>query len=62
MAYNIQKRGFATLLLLVLVLLLANAQPSGGPYGPINQKYDLPQASGKVYYVAPDGKAVSQGD
>src|SRR3990172_10163725 len=31
------------------------AQPSGGPYGPIRQTYELPKA-GHVYYVAPDGK------
>lgn len=30
------------------------AQPSGGPYGPIQQHYDLPEA-GTIYYVAPDG-------
>lgn len=38
------------------------AQPSGGPYGPVNQKYDLPKVSGKVIYVAPDGKAENKGD
>src|ERR1017187_8595894 len=37
------------------------AQPSGGPYGPIDQRYEIPKAA-HVYYVAPDGKADSQGD
>jgi parallel beta-helix repeat protein len=37
------------------------AQPSGGPYGPIRQKYDLPKVKGKIYYVAPDGKAEEPG-
>ena len=36
------------------------AQPSGGPYGPIDQRYEIPQAA-HVYYVAPDGKAGSPG-
>jgi hypothetical protein len=36
------------------------AQPSGGPYGPIDQRYELPKAA-HVYYVAPDGKADSPG-
>lgn len=36
------------------------AQPSGGPYGPIDQRYEIPKAA-HVYYVAPDGKAESPG-
>ena len=36
------------------------AQPSGGPYGPIDQRYELPK-TGKVYFVAPDGKADAAG-
>jgi len=36
--------------------LPAGAQPSGGPYGPVQQRYELP-AAGRIYYVAPDGKA-----
>jgi hypothetical protein len=37
-----------------------HAQPSGGPYGPIDQRYEVPKAA-HVYYVAPDGKADSPG-
>src|SRR6188474_982412 len=37
-----------------------SAQPSGGPYGPIQQRYEIPQAK-KIYYVAPDGQATSGG-
>ncbi|HCV43713.1 MAG TPA: hypothetical protein DGH68_09545 [Bacteroidetes bacterium] len=40
----------------------ANAQPSGGPYGPIRQTYDLPKVSGKIYYVAADGKSDQSGE
>ena len=36
------------------------AQPSGGPYGPVQQRYELPQ-SGTVYYVAPDGRVDATG-
>ncbi len=38
------------------------AQPSGGPYGPIDQNYPVPVLkSGHVYFVAPDGKPDSPG-
>ncbi|HET6397059.1 MAG TPA: right-handed parallel beta-helix repeat-containing protein [Pseudoxanthomonas sp.] len=36
------------------------AQPSGGPYGPVPQRYEVP-ATGTVYYVAPDGDAAAPG-
>ena len=37
------------------------AQPSGGPYGPIWQSYDLPEVEGQIYYVSPDGNAEESG-
>jgi len=40
----------------------ALSQPSGGPYGPVQQKYALPEGHGKVFYVAVDGKAESTGE
>ena len=40
---------------LFLGSLPIQAQPSGGPYGPIRRTYDLPKAA-HIYYVAPDGK------
>ena len=43
-----------------LAITPAMAQPSGGPYGPIPQTYEVP-ASGTVYYVAPDGNADAPG-
>ncbi len=51
-----------TLLLCSLVCAAAAgyAQPSGGPYGPIDQRYEIPKAA-HVYYVAPDGKADAPG-
>jgi hypothetical protein len=36
-------------------------QPSGGPYGPVQQNYDLPKDAGKIYYVAPNGDAAQPG-
>ncbi len=54
---------------LLLILFIANtssinlfAQPSGGPYGPIMQTYELPKVAGTIYYVAPDGKADQPGE
>jgi parallel beta-helix repeat protein len=41
--------------------LPATAHPSGGPYGPIRQSYDLPEVTGQIYYVSPDGKAEESG-
>jgi hypothetical protein len=38
----------------------ASAQPSGGPYGPLHQTYEVPTAA-HVYYVAPDGQADAAG-
>lgn len=45
---------------LFLAASLVFAQPSGGPYGPIDQSYEIPKAA-HVYYVAPDGKADAAG-
>jgi hypothetical protein len=49
------------LLPLLLAPLAADAQPSGGPYGPIPQTYAVPASAPHVYYVAPDGRAESKG-
>lgn len=38
----------------------AGAQPSGGPYGPVRQVYEIPKAN-HVYFVAPDGRPESPG-
>ena len=44
-----------------LVPAHGSAQPSGGPYGPIAQTYEVPRDAAHVYYVAPDGKADATG-
>jgi hypothetical protein len=41
---------------LVLQGLPLQAQPSGGPYGPVQQNYEVPADANHVYYVAPDGE------
>jgi hypothetical protein len=53
-------RRWAGILALVAGTLPATAQPSGGPYGPIAQRYAVPKAA-HVYFVAPDGKAEASG-
>src|SRR4030042_6591463 len=50
------------ILLTVTGSLPAIAQPSGGPYGPVRQTYNLPEVPGKIFYVAPDGKDENPGD
>lgn len=44
----------------LLLAALGYAQPSGGPYGPIDQRYQIPKAA-HVYFVAPNGVAESPG-
>lgn len=49
-------------ILLFFIPLLLISQPSGGPYGPIHQKYELPKISGKIYFVSPDGLKSNSGE
>lgn len=44
----------------MLITFSIKAQPSGGPYGPINRSYELPQAK-TIFYVSPEGKAENSG-
>jgi hypothetical protein len=53
--------GTALLAAALLASLPAQAQPSGGPYGPIQQHYEIPRGATHVYYVAPDGQADASG-
>jgi len=39
----------------------AGAQPTGGPYGPVPQIYEVPRTAPHVYYVAPDGSPEAAG-
>jgi len=47
---------------ILLFSLSAMAQPSGGPYGPVRQTWQLPKVDGKIYYVATDGKTEAIGE
>ncbi len=40
--------------------LVASAQPSGGPYGPLVQSYGVPE-NGVNWFVAPEGRAEASG-
>lgn len=53
---------FAAGVLMATVFYGVKAQPSGGPYGPVQQNYELPVVAGRMFYVAPDGDAASTGE
>ncbi|MBN2347470.1 MAG: right-handed parallel beta-helix repeat-containing protein [Bacteroidales bacterium] len=62
-----KKKSLLIRLLIALLLVISGtlsviAQPSGGPYGPIQQQYELPSVAGTIYYVAPDGKVEATGN
>lgn len=39
----------------ISIFSITMAQPSGGPYGPIDQTYVIPKIVANIYYVAPNG-------
>jgi hypothetical protein len=55
-------RSASVILSLLVCMLPVFSQPSGGPYGPIRQKYDLPRVAGRIYHVAVDGKVEETGE
>ncbi len=55
------KKILFTIALCLLISNILMAQPSGGPYGPVQKKYELPKVSGTIYYVSPDGKNEAKG-
>jgi parallel beta-helix repeat protein len=48
--------------LIVASLTKVQAQPSGGPYGPVRQSWPVPQNTGRIFYVAPDGDKNAPGE
>jgi hypothetical protein len=56
------KRTFLPVFISLVIIARVAAQPSGGPYGPVPQTYDLPQVTGKIYFVAPDGNESTPGE
>ncbi len=59
---NLNKFTSHFILIIIFSSMTLIAQPSGGPYGPIQQTYDLPKVEGTIYYVAPDGKSDQSGE
>jgi len=57
-----KKRIFGLQLLPVFLCIQIFAQPSGGPYGPVPQSFDLPETNGMIYFVAPDGDPSAKGE
>lgn len=67
MTFPLPQRRWAGALGVALGLMAAQllgapavAQPSGGPYGPVPQRYAVPKAA-HVYFVAPDGRTEAPG-
>jgi hypothetical protein len=56
------RRSLGVAFVCITMFVSASAQPSGGPYGPIHQTYELPRVSGTIYFVAVDGKAGLSGE
>ena len=54
-------KNFVFITACLLAILTAQAQPSGGPYGPQNKIYEIPQDAAHVYFVSPDGKPDATG-
>ncbi|HVN47517.1 MAG TPA: right-handed parallel beta-helix repeat-containing protein [Bacteroidota bacterium] len=52
---------FAIFCFMLFVCSVMNAQPSGGPYGPVPQTYQLPKDVHKIFYVSPNGDEQSAG-
>ena len=57
------ERIYINILIFILIFVAPiTAQPSGGPYGPIQKNYDLPKVEGRIYYVAPEGNDLASGE
>ncbi len=53
---------YAALIIAGLTPDISKSQPSGGPYGPVQQTYEIPKTPGSIFYVAPEGKAEATGN
>lgn len=54
-------RALAPVVALLFTAATAPAQPSGGPYGPLPQSYEVPKNATGVLFVSPDGRAEAPG-
>jgi hypothetical protein len=50
-------RNIVAILCVICFSMPSMGQPSGGPYGPVQQTYELPKDANKIYYVSPEGIA-----
>jgi hypothetical protein len=46
---------------LLACIAFLQAQPSGGPYGPQEQRYEVPTQAGHVYFVSPEAQTGADG-
>lgn len=53
---------FGIFVFLLFLWNQSDAQPSGGPYGPIQKTYEIPKTSGTIYYVSAEGKSEQSGN
>ena len=61
-SFLLTHRPFCSAILIALLgTLTIRAQPSGGPYGPLPRRYEVPADARHVFYVAPDGAAERPG-
>jgi hypothetical protein len=51
-----------TLTLSVFLFLPTYSQPSGGPYGPVYTKYEIPKDAVHIFYVSPNGDVNKTGN
>src|SRR5689334_23115331 len=62
---NMNSLPFCSIRLAILLffagLLSGQAQPSGGPYGPLQQNYELPGDAAHIYYASPEGQSNAPG-
>jgi len=61
---NLPSKSKWKFLTIIAYLIISNhvfSQPSGGPYGPIKQVFEIPKTNGTIYYVAPNGNISSPG-
>lgn len=58
---SLNSKLFAALISFLFISVSVIAQPSGGPYGPIQKFYEHPDVSGTTYFVAPNGDEKATG-
>lgn len=60
------KKIFVVITLIIFEIVISYncilCQPSGGPYGPVLKKYNIPTVKGKIYYVSPEGLPDAKGN